>query len=559
MDPQKILYLDKRIVRTIRWVSLIFSLAFASLCLLVYWDVVKTPSALPALCLPVAGALIVLGLLQVLWNPYTQAKVSAYIYCYIIAAIIVSTGIVGFKTPIFLAWLTIAIVADIYFSFRRALVVIIAMFLSLTAWVILREQNLSTTTIALLYASALGLAAITGVVSVVWRLTNDSVRNLEDSHTKQDFEHQQLSSLINSMADGVVAVDTAGQVILFNGAALEVLDRNGLHTGENINDVLAPIDVDNQPVDMWARIQTITKPMTDRDLRLNYSDGSVINLYVSIAPVHLGFGEQGQHGHVILLRDITREKSLEEERNEFVSVVSHELRTPIAIAEGNISNAQFIVEKSGDMDAIKQALDEAHSQTLFLADMINDLSTLSRAERGVLTLDLEQVDIKQLMTELTNNYTPEAAKKGLSLATNVDPTVQSLSSNKLYVREVLQNFITNAIKYTKEGGITLSARQLPDGGVEFQVSDTGIGISKSDQARVFDKFFRSEDYRTRETNGTGLGLYVTAKLARLLHADISLHSTLNQGSTFTIVIPNVVPASQRAASTAEPVHSTQTA
>jgi two-component system, OmpR family, phosphate regulon sensor histidine kinase PhoR len=559
MDPQKILYIDKRIVRTIRWVSLLFSLAFASLCLLVYWNVVKTPVAFTALCLPVAAALIVLGLLQVLWNPYTQAKVSAYIYCYIIAAIIVSTCIVGFKTPMFLAWLTIAIVADIYFSFRRALVVLVAMFLGLTIWVVWREQNLDTATISLFYASALGLAAITGVVSVVWRLTNDSVHNLEDSHTKQDFEHQQLSSLINSMADGVVAVDTAGQVILFNGAALEVLDRNGLHTGENINDVLTPIDTDDKPVDMWARIQSITKPMTDRDLRLNYSDGSIINLYVSIAPVHLGFGEQGQHGHVILLRDITREKSLEEERNEFISVVSHELRTPIAIAEGNISNAQFIAEKSGDMTAIKQALEEAHSQTLFLADMINDLSTLSRAERGVLTLDLEQVDIKELMTELANNYTPEAGKKGLSLSMNIDSGVGSLSSNKLYVREVLQNFITNAIKYTKEGGITLSVRQLPDGSAEFQVSDTGIGISKSDQARVFDKFFRSEDYRTRETNGTGLGLYVTAKLARLLHADISLRSTLNEGSTFTIVIPNITSAAQPVALAAEPAHQAQTA
>jgi two-component system sensor histidine kinase SenX3 len=88
--------------------------------------------------------------------------------------------------------------------------------------------------------------------------------------------------------------------------------------------------------------------------------------------------------------------------------------------------------------------------------------------------------------------------------------------------------------------VTVGAKPI-DNGVEFFVSDTGIGISKADQERVWDKFFRSEDFRTRQNNGTGLGLYVTAKLARLVHADVSLKSELNKGSTFTISIPNLQP------------------
>jgi signal transduction histidine kinase len=108
----------------------------------------------------------------------------------------------------------------------------------------------------------------------------------------------------------------------------------------------------------------------------------------------------------------------------------------------------------------------------------------------------------------------------------------------LYVREILQNFITNAIKYSEKGSITVGARPQKDG-VVFTVSDTGIGISKADQERVFDKFFRSEDFRTRSNSGTGLGLYVTMKLTRLIHADISLESELNHGSTFSIFIPNI--------------------
>src|SRR5205823_6432714 len=116
--------------------------------------------------------------------------------------------------------------------------------------------------------------------------------------------------------------------------------------------------------------------------------------------------------------------------------------------------------------------------------------------------------------------------------------IGTLHSGKLYVREILQNFITNALKYTEKGSVTLIAE--PAGkGVRFIVKDTGIGISKSDQEKLFDKFFRSEDFRTRKTNGTGLGLYVTLKLTHLLHADIDIASELNKGSTFTIFIPNL--------------------
>lgn len=357
--------------------------------------------------------------------------------------------------------------------------------------------------------------------------------------TPEQLEHGRLTSLINSMADAVIAVDENHKVVVYNGAALNILDVNSIRMGASISRIFKPLDNEQQVVDVREMIAEAKVPTTNRDLRLKYSDGSLINLYISIAPVHLGYGEDGERGHVILLRDITREKSLEEERDEFISVVSHELRTPIAISEGNISNAQFIAEKSGDIEAIKKALDEAHNQVLFLADMINDLSTLSRAERGVLAVEPEPINVHELMHELVSNYTPDAKAKGLKLELELDPKLELLQSSKLYVREVLQNFITNAIKYTQRGSVTIGAKAKPHG-VEFHITDTGIGISKSDQAKVFDKFFRSEDFRTRETSGTGLGLYVTSKLARLLQAEISLSSELNHGSTFTILIPDLV-------------------
>ncbi|HEX3568721.1 MAG TPA: PAS domain-containing sensor histidine kinase [Candidatus Saccharimonadales bacterium] len=358
-----------------------------------------------------------------------------------------------------------------------------------------------------------------------------------------DVEHEQLTSLINSMADGVIAIDQAMHVVFYNGAALNVLDVNSSIHDKKLGSILKPIDKNKQPVDIEKMVQDIKVPTTTRDLLLPYGDGSTINLYLSIAPVHLGYHTNGtgKSGYILMLRDITREKSLEEERDEFISVVSHELRTPIAISEGDISNAQFIAERTGDLEQIKQALKEAHDQVLFLASMINDLATLSRAERGKLNVEVEPIDVAPFVQELIQNYAPNAKEKGLELKTNIAKDAGVLKSSKLYTQEILQNFITNAIKYTEQGSVTIGAKSAVQGdpGIIFTVSDTGIGISKSDQEKIFDKFFRSEDYRTRKNSGTGLGLYVTMKLAHLLHADITVRSELNKGSTFSIFIPNL--------------------
>jgi PAS domain S-box-containing protein len=361
-------------------------------------------------------------------------------------------------------------------------------------------------------------------------------RRLSAKQAKLD--HERLTSLVNSMADGVLAVDKRMEVVLSNGAALNVLDVNSSLRGRRLRDVLKLQDNNNQPIDVEHLVSSTKTPASSRDMLLPYQDGSKINLYLSIAPVHLGYGSTGQQGFVLLVRDITHEKSLEEERNEFISVISHELRTPLAIAEGDISNAQFIVTKSGGTRHVLEALRQAHEQILFLSSLVNDLSTLSRAERGKLDVEVEPIDVTQLIKDLGANYAPVAKAKGLKIKLDIGEDTKKLISSKLYVREILQNFITNSLKYTDTGSITLHA-EAAEKGIRFAVSDTGIGISKSDQEKLFDKFFRSGDFRTRKTNGTGLGLYVTLKLARLIHAEIDVSSELNHGSTFTIFIPNL--------------------
>lgn len=357
--------------------------------------------------------------------------------------------------------------------------------------------------------------------------------------TKANLEHQRLTSLINSMADSVMAVDEHSKIVLYNAAALNILDINTAIQDQPLRHVLKIFDKDSKPVEIETLVSETKIPTSSREYLMHYADGSTINLYLSIAPVRLGYGQYGDRGFVLVLRDITREKSLEEERDEFISVVSHELRTPIAIAEGNISNAQFVADKTGNILEIKHALSEAHEQVLFLSSMINDLAMLSRAERGKLTVEAAPINTHDLIQELVSNYEPQAKTKGLEFKSDIDPHLELLQSSELYVREILQNFITNAIKYTLSGNVTIGAKPK-DNGVEFWVKDTGIGIAKNDQEKIFNKFFRSEDYRTRATSGTGLGLYVTKKLMHLLKADIQMESELNKGSTFTLFVPNLV-------------------
>lgn len=357
---------------------------------------------------------------------------------------------------------------------------------------------------------------------------------------KQDaeLERLRLTSLINSLGDGVIAIDENGRVIVCNGEALNILDQNSSMNGIKLSEVMKLVDKENHPINVDDFISHTLVATTTRDCSIVYSDDSSINVYLSIAPVHSGYEKDKGLGHVVLLRDITREKSLEEERDEFISVVSHELRNPVAIVEGNISNAEFMAKKDYDPEKVLESLKHAHDQIMFLSGLIDDLSTLSRAERGKLNVEIENVNAHELVGELVENYTASAKEKGLVLQSEIDPKLELLKSSKLYVREILQNFVTNAIKYTEKGSVTIGAKQH-DNGILFTVSDTGIGISKGDKQKVFDKFFRADDARTHKEKGTGLGLYVTMKLTKIIHAEISLDSELNKGSTFSIFIPNL--------------------
>jgi PAS domain S-box-containing protein len=512
----------------------------ATICLLSGGGLFGSSPLVPSLAWLLAPAFATLAVVQFVCpaaNPQ-RARVYILICCFLFAAM--CAGLVGFPKAAYLGWVILGSLANIICGRLLAAGVAAIMEGSILVWILLQP---SIKTSVALGAIGSGLVAIglIAVVSIIWYRLIRSLNELNVSQSKQSFEHEQLSSLINSMADGVIAVDSNVNVILYNAAALNVLDSNTSMRGQRLADFLHPISQTGKSVDITKMVSQTKLPSTNRDLKIVYQDGSVVNLYLSIAPVHLGYLQRGTQGFVIMIRDITREKSLEDERNEFISVVSHELRTPIAIAEGNISNAQFVLKNArtkNRTELIVKSIDEAHEQVLFLAGMINDLSTLSRAERDKLDFEVTAINPIELLSELFDSYREAANMKGLTLRLKHPAKLPDLYSSDLYVKEIIQNFITNALKYTDKGQIIIGARATQDG-IEFSVADSGIGISKPDQTRIFDKFFRSEDYRTRKTGGTGLGLYITMKLSRLLKAELSVTSKLDQGSIFTIKFPNL--------------------
>lgn len=445
----------------------------------------------------------------------------------------------GISTPFVAFWIILLLASNAYFS-RNGLNLSILWFvivvgIDVVFWL---HKDISIVAYDAITLVAIVLSGL--VITSISRSQDVDRIKLLKSKAQENLQKDRILTIVNNLTDGIVSTSREGIIEVYNASSLNLLDTNDSLNGKNIDDILQFVDKDGAKVNLVEALQASKNTVSRDDLFYTYSNGEQIRLEVVYAPIRSSYSRakkaETHDGYIVIMRDITKSKSLEEERDEFISVISHELRTPITIVEGTISNVQVMMEHP---DSTKQMLTDAikmaHDQTIYLAKMVNDLSTLSRAERGVAD-EPEIIDIKELMHKLHDEYSTDASAKGLHLNLDLGATLGSVSTSRLYLEEMLQNFVTNAIKYTKKGTITVSAKQKL-GIVKFVIKDTGIGISKSDQAKIFQKFYRSEDYRTRETNGTGLGLYVAAKLAHKIGVKIELISRLNHGSSFSFTLP----------------------
>lgn len=531
--------INQRTAEIIRFSGLIIPVMLTLYGVLVQYEIVDgTHFFSNELFLGLIIAWVALASYQFLYRSKNRTESAIRLGLYHVFSALYLVMVSGFAMPFLIAWVMLLLASYAYFGGNGSK-------LSLFFYIVtvLVDMGLHTDSEAIILTNLLSLLSILilGIAVVAMsHVQAVDVNALDRSKELELLQRDRILTIVNNLADAVLSADEHGIIRVYNAASLNLLDTNDSLNGRKIDDIMNLYTSDGKPFRFFRHLQQARGVVVRDDLTFELSEDEKLRLEITYSPIRGSFsrsrGGERHDGYIVILRDVTKAKSLEEERDEFISVVSHELRTPITVAEGTMSNLGLMVERGlASPEKIRQNVDNAHEQILFLARMVNDLSTLSRAERGVADT-AEMIDVRAMLNDLYQEYAPQAEAKGLHLNLDLASKLGRVYVSRLYLEELLQNFVTNALKYTKEGSITIDARQKK-GSITFTVRDTGIGISKSDQAKIFDKFYRAEDYRTRETSGTGLGLYVATKLARKLHTKIELESRLNHGSSFYFSLP----------------------
>lgn len=538
------LQFTKNADRTIRYLTLFVTPVFIIHGLLIMLGYLPSPNYINnEICLAILALWLILGLFHFLAPLRKQTDILLRFVMFEALALATIVFVTGFFQPFTLALVLLFVAAHVYFGYRGFAVAVLGVVFAALGDTIMRADTQPEIIPLNLMATVAILILALIILSI---LSSQEARRvaLARSQKKERLQYDRVLTIINNLTDATFSTDGNGKILLYNAACLNLLDTNASLKGKNISDMFTLTDGDSSEITLYDLLADAHRATKRDDLRHTYADGEQIRLELTFAPIKSSYGllrraTAADNGYIVIARDVTKEKSLEEERDEFISVVSHELRTPITIVEGTISNLQLLMRQPQQPDAkiITSTADTAHDQVLYLAKMVNDLSTLSRAERGVADTP-EDIDVADMVHQLHRQYQQEADAKGLRLDLDIAPKVGMIRASRLYAEELLQNFITNAIKYTKEGTVTIIVKPSKTN-VTFSVKDSGIGISRSDQAKIFQKFYRSEDYRIRETSGTGLGLYVSTKLAHKLGTTIELNSRLNHGSTFSFELPRV--------------------
>jgi signal transduction histidine kinase len=227
-----------------------------------------------------------------------------------------------------------------------------------------------------------------------------------------------------------------------------------------------------------------------------------------------------------------------EHKSQFVSSVSHELRTPlnaiIGLTEMMVTNAaRFGTEKA------QEPLQRVHRAGTHLLGLINQVLDLSKIEAGKLELNPQSVQLAPLMDEVAGTARQLAQEKNNRLVVEVQENLGTITVDPMRLRQILLNLLSNACKFTKEGEVRLQARKVADGRdwIELSVSDTGMGMTPQQQARLFEEFTQADATTAQRFGGTGLGLAITRKLARMMGGDVTVASELGKGSVFTVRLP----------------------
>jgi two-component system phosphate regulon sensor histidine kinase PhoR len=349
---------------------------------------------------------------------------------------------------------------------------------------------------------------------------------MHDAHRNQSANAANLEAILCGMAEGVMVVDSRHIIRRVNPSLLRVLDVKADPLGQNVFSAVR----DRRFGEIVAAVLE-----TGRDLNIDISlhnSNSVKHLAVAATPIRAASGESTV---LLICHDITRLRQLEDVRREFVANVSHELRTPLAIFQGYVEN--LLDNPDLPRSELLNVLQILHRHSDRLNALVEDLLVLARLESGPVRLRTERLEPCELINGVVRDWQNAAQKKQITLTAECADGSRLFDADAFRIEQALHNLIDNALKHTAPGGrVTLSVAPSSTG-VEFRVTDTGIGISPADLPHIFERFYSADKARSRERGGTGLGLSIVKHIVQLHHGSVGAESAPGQGTTIRFEIP----------------------
>ncbi|WP_066257305.1 ATP-binding protein [Neobacillus drentensis] len=352
---------------------------------------------------------------------------------------------------------------------------------------------------------------------------NQMGRQLKFNMSALSQEKEQLSSILSSMADGVITFNRDGTILITNPPADRFLqywyyEMGGISTD---SEAIPPevTDLFEQAVDTEA----------EQVGEISFQGRHWVIL---VSPL---YSNRFIRGAVAVLRDMTEERQLDKMRQDFIANVSHELRTPISMLQGY---SEAIVDDIAESQEEKKEMAKViYDESLRMGRLVNELLDLARMEAGHLQLTMEDVNITSFINRIIHKFQGLAKDNGIQLYAEIENETTTISFDPDRIEQVLTNLIDNAIRHTPKGGSVKLSVTSDDKGIMIRVKDSGTGIPDEDLPFVFERFYKADKARTRGRAGTGLGLAIAKNIIDAHRGHISVQSKLDHGTTFSFLLP----------------------
>jgi two-component system phosphate regulon sensor histidine kinase PhoR len=345
-----------------------------------------------------------------------------------------------------------------------------------------------------------------------------TTRRVEESYARVQTSQRELETLLNSMHDAVVAVDVDGRIQWANRSMDRLLLRAARLNAPLIDSVRDP--------DFLAAMQDAARYQVVRSARANtIASGRTFD--VTAAPMPGG-------GAVAVLRDLTETERMEKSRRDFIANVSHELRTPLTSIQGY---TETLLDSPIADNHVREFLEIIRKNAARMSRLTEDLLTLARVESGEQRFDIQRVSAEELLQDALESFRDVARSYGAELVIENSVPGANVNANREAIHQIFSNLIENALKYAASGKKVILGARAAEGSVEFYVQDFGSGISSEHLPRLFERFYRVDKARSRESGGTGLGLAIAKHIVLAHGGTIRAESELNHGSTFLFTLP----------------------